>query len=298
MISGKMKARVLIVSVLLGGLLSGCQEPRPATLHFDWDSFVRAENGSYTPSAMPPQPRPAPVYTPEPVRPVARPEVVTGETLAPVPQSRPVQHARVRPASVPDDTQSLRSQSQPEDAAVEDTANLPRPRHAPARPAVAAEDSASSASAAAPAEAEDRPARAAKTASATPFSGSEHFRWPLRGTVIADFGASADGERNDGINIAVPAGTPITASADGTVGYAGGDMKSYGNLVVLRHDGNYFTAYAHADKLLVKTGDHVKAGQTIGYAGQTGDVDSPQLHFEIRKGHEPVDPRKFLSAKG
>lgn len=324
--TGKNKSCALIASLMLGSLLAGCQQTRPSQLYFDWDSFVHSDDGHYRPSAAPPRPEPAPVYTPEPVRPVARPEAVTAETLTPVPQARPapvVRHPWPAPSG-PDAAPPQTYHPQTDDAVADDTANLPLPRHAPrmstqnadtsAEPSATplprradrsqfAASSAAPAADAAPADAPvsavvDKPVRPAKTASAMPFSGTEHFGWPLHGTVVADFGTSADGQRNDGINIAVPAGTPIVAAAEGTVGYAGGDMKSYGNLVVLRHDGNYFTAYAHAEKLLVKTGDHVKAGQTIGYAGQTGDVESPQLHFEIRKGHEPVDPRKFLGARG
>ncbi len=127
-------------------------------------------------------------------------------------------------------------------------------------------------------------------------SGSLNFEWPVKGRVIADFGSTASGERNDEINIATQLGTPIHAAAAGQVSYAGNELKGYGNLVLIRHGGNYVTAYAHAERLIVARGDNVVQGQVIGYAGDTGDVTEPQLHFEIRHGVEPVNPRPLLVA--
>ena len=96
--------------------------------------------------------------------------------------------------------------------------------------------------------------------------------------------------QNDGINLAVPEGTPIKAADDGVVAYAGNELKGYGNLVLIRHANGFVSAYANASELLVKRGDTIKRGQVIAHAGQTGNVTSPQLHFEIRKGSTPVDP--------
>ena len=121
------------------------------------------------------------------------------------------------------------------------------------------------------------------------------FRWPVRGKVIAAYGAKTNGKSNDGINLAVPEGTPVKAAEDGTVAYAGNELKGYGNLVLIRHSNGYVTAYAHASELLVKRGDTIKRGQVIAKSGQSGEVGSPQLHFEIRKGSQPVDPLQFLS---
>ena len=121
------------------------------------------------------------------------------------------------------------------------------------------------------------------------------FRWPVRGRVIAGFGPRPNGAQNDGINLAVPEGTPIKAAEDGVVAYAGNELKGYGNLVLIRHADGYVSAYANASALMVKRGDTVKRGQVIARAGQTGNVSSPQLHFEIRKGSTPVDPTKYLS---
>ena len=124
------------------------------------------------------------------------------------------------------------------------------------------------------------------------------FRWPVRGRVIAGFGPKPSGQQNDGINVAVPEGTAIKAAEDGVVAYAGNELKSYGNLVLVRHSNGYVTAYAHASEILVKRDDPVKRGQIIAKAGQTGTVAAPQLHFEIRKGSMPVDPVPFLDKGG
>lgn len=133
----------------------------------------------------------------------------------------------------------------------------------------------------------------AKTAEATGALPS--FRWPVRGRVITAYGAKTNGKANDGINLAVPEGTPVKAADDGVVAYSGNELKGYGNLVLIRHANGYVTAYAHASELLVKRGDTIKRGQVIAKSGQSGEVSSPQLHFEIRKGSTPVDPLQFLS---
>jgi murein DD-endopeptidase MepM/ murein hydrolase activator NlpD len=121
------------------------------------------------------------------------------------------------------------------------------------------------------------------------------FRWPVRGKVITSYGAKTNGKANDGINLAVPEGTPVKAAEDGVVAYSGNELKGYGNLVLVRHSNGYVTAYAHASELLVKRGDTIKRGQVIAKSGQSGEVASPQLHFEIRKGSSPVDPLQFLN---
>ena len=122
------------------------------------------------------------------------------------------------------------------------------------------------------------------------------MRWPVRGKVISGFGPKANGLKNEGINIAVPEGTSIRAADSGVVAYAGNELKGYGNLVLIRHENGYVTAYAHAKELFVKRGDTVKRGDVIAKAGQTGSVSSPQLHFEVRKGAVALDPMKFLSS--
>jgi murein DD-endopeptidase MepM/ murein hydrolase activator NlpD len=132
---------------------------------------------------------------------------------------------------------------------------------------------------------------AVKSAEGAPPS----FRWPVKARIIAGFGPRPNGQQNDGINLAVPEGTPVKAAEDGVVAYAGSELKGYGNLVLVRHSNGYVTAYAHAKELMVKRGDPIKRGQVIAKSGQTGNVDAPQLHFEIRKGPAPMDPMPMLS---
>src|SRR6516164_5522547 len=121
------------------------------------------------------------------------------------------------------------------------------------------------------------------------------FRWPANGRVIASYGPTTNGQQNDGIDVAVPENTPIKAAEDGVVAYAGSELKGYGNLVLVRHPNGYVTAYAHAKELLVKRGDPIKRGEVIAKSGQTGNVEVPELHFEVRKGTVPVDPMPFLN---
>lgn len=118
------------------------------------------------------------------------------------------------------------------------------------------------------------------------------FRWPARGRVISGFSGKGG---NEGITIALPEGTPVKAAEGGVVAYSGSELKGYGNLVLVRHDNGFVSAYANNGELLVKRGEKVKRGQTIAKSGQTGNVSSPQLHFELRKGSTPVDPMQHLS---
>ena len=123
------------------------------------------------------------------------------------------------------------------------------------------------------------------------------FHWPVQGRIIAGFGSLLGGKQNDGINLAVPEGTPIKAAEDGIVSYAGNGSKGHGNLVLIRHSNGYFTLYAHAKELLVRHGDPIKRGQVIAHSGQTGNVNGPQLHFEVRKDATPLDPMLFLKSE-
>ncbi len=122
--------------------------------------------------------------------------------------------------------------------------------------------------------------------------GAPEFRWPVRGRIIAGFGAKGG---NEGINIAVPEGTPVKAVESGVVAYAGSELKNYGNLVLIRHDDGWVSAYAHNSEITVKRGDKVKRGQTVAKSGQSGNVQAPQVHFELRKGSTPVDPLPYLA---
>jgi len=138
------------------------------------------------------------------------------------------------------------------------------------------------------------PVADADDAPRTAGSGPQ-FRAPVRGRVIASFGPKPGGTRNDGVNFAVPEGTGVRAAEDGVVAYSGNELKGYGNLVLIKHSDGYVTAYAHNSELSVKKGDTVRRGQIIAKAGQSGDVSSPQLHFEIRKGSTAVDPSRYVA---
>jgi LysM repeat protein len=166
---------------------------------------------------------------------------------------------------------------------------IPEMREA-ARPAPLAPRAEGIAEPVAPPPAAQDPVRTAEPVGSLPT-----FRWPVRGRIIAAFGPKPNGLQNDGINLAVPEGTPIKAADDGVVAYAGNELKGYGNLVLVRHANGFVTAYAHASDIMVKRGDTVKRGEVIAHSGQTGNVTSPQLHFEIRKGSTPVDPAQYLS---
>ena len=122
------------------------------------------------------------------------------------------------------------------------------------------------------------------------------FVWPVRGRILSSFGSEPDGTRNDGINIAAPAGTPVLAAAAGIVAYAGNELRGYGNLILIKHAGGFITAYAHNSVLLVRRGEAVRRGEVIARIGATGAVAEPQLHFEIRRGTRSLDPSGYLPA--
>ena len=128
--------------------------------------------------------------------------------------------------------------------------------------------------------------------------GSGKFLWPVNGKIVSPFGAKDGGLHNDGINIAVPLGTPVRAADNGVVVYAGNELRGFGNLLLIRHADGWVSAYAHCDALLVKRGEQVKRGQVVGRVGQSGNVTAPQLHFELRKGAEAVDPLSQLGPQG
>ena len=115
------------------------------------------------------------------------------------------------------------------------------------------------------------------------------FQWPTRGNVLAGF----DEVKNKGIDISGKAGDPVLAAADGKVVYAGSGLRGYGNLVILKHNNTYLTAYAHNQSLLVKEDQAIKRGQKIAEMGNS-DADQVKLHFEIRRQGKPVDPAKYL----
>jgi murein DD-endopeptidase MepM/ murein hydrolase activator NlpD len=125
-------------------------------------------------------------------------------------------------------------------------------------------------------------------------TGISKYRWPVRGAVIAAYGANVNGSRNDGIDISVPQGTPIKAAENGVVIYAGNGLKELGNTVLVRHDDGTVTVYGNADTLSVARGQKIQRGQTVAVSGMSGNVKQPQVHFEVRKDATPVNPITFL----
>lgn len=156
----------------------------------------------------------------------------------------------------------------------------------------------------------DRPASAPPATSGAPAASPEPvplpaeivvtppsaagFSWPAQGNIVSGFGPKPGNLHNDGINIALPRGAPVLAVRDGTVAYVGNELKGYGNLVLIRHDSGWVSAYAHNDALLVTRGQAVRRGDVVAQSGATGNVASPQLHFELRRQGEAVDPIRFL----
>lgn len=127
-----------------------------------------------------------------------------------------------------------------------------------------------------------------------PKARKTKFAWPVKGTVISKYGSLGKGRTNDGINIKAPLGTTVKAADKGTVAYAGNELKGFGNLILIKHDDGWITAYAHNDRLFVKKGQRVAKGEKISTVGSTGGVSSPQLHFEVRAGKKSVNPHSYL----
>ncbi len=132
---------------------------------------------------------------------------------------------------------------------------------------------------------------------APPSATGDGFLWPVQGRVVSSYGAKAEGLRNDGINIAAAEGSPVMAVENGVVAYAGNELRGFGNLLLIKHANGYVSAYAHNADLLVSRGDKVTKGQSIATVGSTGNVISPQLHFELRKGKKAIDPQTVLPAR-
>ena len=120
------------------------------------------------------------------------------------------------------------------------------------------------------------------------------FIWPVKGKLLSKYGKSKEGFYNDGINIDSKKGTKVMSSQAGKVIYSGNEIPGYGNLILIKHSKNWITAYAHLNEVFTEKGKKVSKGEIIGSVGNTGNVRSPQLHFEIRKGKESVNPLKLL----
>lgn len=123
------------------------------------------------------------------------------------------------------------------------------------------------------------------------------FIWPVSGRLLSKFGTLGKGLQNDGINILARRGTPVRAIQNGVVAYSGNELRGFGNLLLIKHAGGWISAYAHNERLLVKTGQKVRRGQVISHVGSTGSVDKPQLHFELRRKNRAVDPERYLGRR-
>jgi murein DD-endopeptidase MepM/ murein hydrolase activator NlpD len=153
-----------------------------------------------------------------------------------------------------------------------------------------------------PAVAQISPARATSPSAtpnltsipAPPPRAGVKFLWPVQGNTIAGYGRKKNGLHNDGINIAAPRGASVRAADNGVVAYVGNELRGFGNLILVKHAGGWVTAYAHNQDLLVQRGQVVTRGQPIARIGSSGNVATPQLHFEIRKGSRSVNPTQYL----
>lgn len=204
---------------------------------------------------------------------VPAPLPVTTAAVEPQPMPAPAaQRSGVEVSPVPAPTASRTAPASP--------SALPLPEARPEAPPIAAKPDPEPQMAALP------PARA----------GSLLFSWPVKGRVVSGFGPKPGGQHNDGINIEVARGTAVHAAEAGMVVYVGNELKGYGNLVLIRHAGGWVTAYAHNDEILVRRGAQIGKGHMIARSGSSGAIGAPQVHFEIRRGRDPVDPLRYLGS--
>ena len=231
-------------------------------------SSIRAGQKIYLPAdakdkGPPPIPKPAPVIAPPP-----RPQVAAAPPIVPPPPRAPTPGPEPEPEPEPEPAPPTPRAPIPYRATnptPQQPQTLPAPR--PATPEASAPPSESQITAA----------------------GRGKFVWPVRGDVLSRFGPTGGGQRNDGVNIAARPSEPVRAAAQGEVVYAGNQVPGFGNLVLIKHSGGWVTAYAHLAKIDVKMRQAIAQGQAIGEAGQTGTVDQPQLHFEVRYAPSPQD---------
>jgi murein DD-endopeptidase MepM/ murein hydrolase activator NlpD len=240
--------------VKLGDVLALNRQVDPARLHVG--AAVRLPAAATTQLAQAPPPRPV-AARPTPARPAAAPSATVAVVAAPSAPERPAPAARGDAGG---------------GAAGTTVQELPPP------------------------DVERDAARQRDLAAVqAPALSGQGFLWPVdSGAVISGFGSKPDGRRNDGINIAAPAGSIVRAAEHGLVVYADEDLAAFGRMLLVRHAGGYLTAYAHNDALLVTRGDVVARGQPIAKVGRSGDVVEPQLHFEIRQGKSAIDPVALL----
>jgi murein DD-endopeptidase MepM/ murein hydrolase activator NlpD len=130
-----------------------------------------------------------------------------------------------------------------------------------------------------------------------PATAPTRFAWPMDGALLRRFGPASGGRINEGIDIAAPTGTPVRASADGIIAYAGSEIGLFGGLILIDHGGGWISAYGHLDRVAVASGTRVRSGAIIATSGDSGQVEQPQLHFELRQNRRPVDPLRHLPAR-
>ncbi|MEQ1724591.1 MAG: M23 family metallopeptidase [Sphingopyxis sp.] len=130
-----------------------------------------------------------------------------------------------------------------------------------------------------------------------PSAAPSRFAWPMEGALLRRFGPAGGGRVNEGIDIAAPVGTPVRASADGVVAYAGSEIGLFGGLILIDHGGGWVSAYGHLDRVAVTSGARVRSGAVIATSGDSGQVQQPQLHFELRQNRRPVDPLRHLPGR-
>ncbi|TCV60859.1 murein DD-endopeptidase MepM/ murein hydrolase activator NlpD [Neorhizobium sp. R1-B] len=206
-------------------------------------------------------------------------------------QTLKVANGAAAPAADPVKTASIPQQP------TEKAAASPKPAVAAAPAAAQPATPASAPAAKAPAETAsvaDVEKKSDVAAAAPQSTGISKYRWPVNGAVVAGYGQNVDGNRNDGIDISVPEGTPIKAAENGVVIYAGNGLKQLGNTVLVRHDDGKVTVYGHAGNINVTRGQKITRGQTLASSGMSGDAKRPQVHFEVRKDATPVNPITFL----
>lgn len=220
-----------------------------------------------------------------------RPAAIQAVPLAPPPAAPP---APVQPVAAKPSPPPAAPKASPQAARELATIAPARKHETPPVKAAAPERTAAPEKAVAP-EAAETPAKVVEVP--PPPAGGGRFLWPVKGPVISEYGGKPDGSQNDGVNIAAAKGTPVVAADNGVVAYVGNELRSYGNLLLVRHANGLVTAYAHLDTTLVQRGAKVKRGQKIGTVGASGKVSSPQIHFEVRRGSQAVDPGDYLEGR-
>lgn len=220
---------------------------------------------------------------------VAQPSSLASSTGIVTSTSSAVEAIELSPMVTQNAPQPSSQAVMPKTSPAVDALNAPRPAEKPVETTTMAPLPAPKPAAVSPA-----PTVTATTATTPLATATPHFIWPVEGQVVSGFGPSATGGANDGINIAAPKGSPIKAAEGGTVVYADNEMKGFGNLVLIRHQGGWVTAYAHLDRMLVSKDTIVARGDMIGTVGKSGDVKSTQLHFEIRHNGTPTDPKPLI----